>query len=269
VSATLRVFRDELATRRRSILSLTAGTFVFALVVAATYTAFGGTEGFTELLGRKTPGFFSAFAGDVGVNIFLPANYLAFGFTHPMFLVLTLSVGLSFGAGAIAGDVETGRAEMLYVRPIRRTVILDAKLGAWAVAQVVVVGAGALGLWTGALVSDGFGTVDAALFLRFVVQYLPVTAVFGAAAFAASAFARTRGHALGAAAGAAAVAYLVNFIALLWFPLRWARHLTPFGYYSPIGAVSRVDLGDIAVLLVVAVGLIAVARWELGHRDLV
>jgi ABC-type transport system involved in multi-copper enzyme maturation permease subunit len=265
----IRVARDELLTRRRSLLALAGGTFVFVIAIAGTYTAFAGPHGFASTLGTKTPSVFSAFAGASGVDIFRADNYLAFGFTHPLFLVLTLAVGISMGSAAVAADVESGRAEILYVRAIPRTVIFDARVGAWVLAQVGVVVIGAAGLSLGSLLSPDLGAVSGGIYPRLVLQYLPLTAVFGAAAFAASTRAQTRGHATGVAVGAAALAYLVNFVALLWFPFRWARHLTPFGYYAPVHAVRSVDWFDALVLLAVTAALIAYGRWSLRRRDLV
>lgn len=268
--ATVReLVRAEWKQRRRMLASLAAGAFVFLLAIAGTYQAFGGSAGLGRAFGADTPSFFSAFAGARDANIFLPANYVAFGFVHPLFLVLTLTVGISIGSSAVAGDVETGRAEMLYTRPIPRTAILDARLRLWAVAQTAVVAAAVTGSYVGTRLSTDLHDVGPATLARIAVQYMPLAALFGAVSFTASAFARTRGQALGAAVGVASLGYLVNFVALLWQPLAWMQRLSPFGYYLPLGAVSRLDASDALVLLVVAALLLAVARHRLARRDLV
>jgi ABC-2 type transport system permease protein len=259
----------ELRSRYRTLLALCAGTFVFLLVLAGTYTALGGASGLAKSFGREQPAFLSAFAGTRHANLFAPENFVGFGFLHPLFLVLTLAVGVSIGTAAVAGDIETGRVELLYTRPLRRTTLLDARLGVWALAQVGVVAAGVGGAWLGTRLSQDLRSISPVLLVRIAVQYLPLAVLFAAVAFLASATARTRGHALAVAVGVAALSYLVNFLALLWHPLAWAQRITPFGYYSPLESTNRVDVGNIVVLLAVAGVLLFVARRWVERRDLV
>lgn len=262
------VVAAELRQRWRMLASLAAGVFLFLFALGGTYQAFGGASGFSKSFG-KLPSFYSAFAGESGVNIFAPANYLAFGFMHPLFLLLTLTVAVSIGSSAVAGDVETGRAEMLYVHPTPRTAILDARIALWLGAQVAVLAVGLAGSFVGSRLSTDLRHIGLAAQLRVVVQYLPLVAVFAGIAFCASALSRTRGRATGIAVGAAALAYLVNFLALLWHPLAFARRLTPFGYYSPTRAIDHVVWWHAGVLTAAAVALFALARIAVEHRDLV
>lgn len=268
-AATTALIAAEGRSRYRTVAALCAGTFVFLLVLAGTYTALGGASGLAKSFGKEQPAFLSAFAGARHANLFAPENYVAFGFLHPLFLVLTLAVGISIGTSAVAGDIEAGRVELLYTRPIRRTTLIDARIGAWLLAQVAVVAAAVAGAWLGTRLSQDLRSISPVLFLRLSAQYLPVAAFFGALAFAASSVARTRGHAIAASVGVAALAYLLNFIALLWHPIAWVQRITPFGYYSPLESTNRVDVGNVVVLLVGAGLLIVAARWWVERRDLI
>ena len=51
--------------------------------------------------------------------------------------------------------------------------------------------------------------------------------------------------------------------------LAWAQRITPFGYYSPLESINRVDVGNVVVLLAAAGVLLFVARWWVERRDLV
>jgi len=267
--STRRLLRAEVVQRRRMLAALAAGTFVFLLAVAGTYQALGGAAGLSDTFGVKPPAFFSAFAGARDVNLFAPRNYVGFGFVHPLFLVLTMTVAISIGTASVAGDIETGRAEMLYTRPVRRTAVLDARLRLWVVAQLIVIAAGVAGSLVGMRLSPDLRAVGTGAIARVVVQLLPLVAFVGALSFAASAWSRNRGQALGIAVGVVALGYLVNFLALLWHPLAFAQHLSPFGYYTPSAAVDHVDWTDVVVLLAAAAALLAVARAVLVRRDLV
>ena len=135
----------------------------------------GGAAGLAKSFGARPPALFSAFAGTRGANLFSPDNYIGFGFLHPLYLVLTLTVAISIGTAAVAGDIESGRVELLYTAgPVRRTTLLDARLGLWAVAQLAVVAAGVAGSWLGTRLTDDLQGVSSILYVRVAVQYLPL-----------------------------------------------------------------------------------------------
>jgi ABC-2 type transport system permease protein len=232
----------ELRSRRRSLAGVGLGCFVALMALTGTYTFIGGQQGFTQTFGAANGAkLMSAFAGSPSANIAVPTNFVGFCFSHPILLLLVISVAVSSGAAAVAGDVESGRAEMLFSAPLSRTAVQGARVLAWGIAQGVVLGCAVLG---------------ALLFF------------LGAAAFAASSCTRSRGTALGLAVGVAAASYTANLVALLWHPARFLRHLTPFGYYNPTGAATGVHWLDAAVLVDAGVLLLLLSRWWLEARDL-
>lgn len=232
----------ELRSRRRSLAGVGLGCFVALMALTGTYTFIGGQQGFTQTFGAANGAkLMSAFAGSPSANIAVPTNFVGFCFSHPILLLLVISVAVSSGAAAVAGDVESGRAEMLFSAPLSRTAVQGARVLAWGIAQGVVLGCAVLG---------------ALLFF------------LGAAAFAASSCTRSRGTALGLAVGVAAASYTANLVALLWHPARFLRHLTPFGYYNPTAAATGVHWLDAAVLVDAGVLLLLLSRWWLEARDL-
>jgi uncharacterized protein (TIGR02611 family) len=149
---------------------------------------------------------------------------LAFAFNHPFFLAIGLTVGLSVGSAAVAGDVESGRALLWYTRPVPRSRLLRGRIAFWLLAQTVVVAFAVLGGVLASALSEDLGGDGMQVALRAGVQFLPLGLAVGAMAFAVSAFVSTRARALGGAVGIAFLAYLVNFTSLLWSaaePLRW------------------------------------------------
>jgi beta-exotoxin I transport system permease protein len=261
--------RAELHARVRSVSALAGGSFVLLLVLAGTYSAYGGEQAFGKAFGSgHTPALFSAFAGSSDANIFAPASFLAFGFTHPLFLVLALAGAVSVGVGAVAGDVESGRAELLYSLPVRRTLIFDARAVAGAIGVVAVVGAAVAGAEVGRLISGDLAGVSPLVPLRVALQLLPLLALFAAIAFAVSAVARTRGEALGLAVGAPAAAYLVNVVSLLWSKVSFVGRIDPFHYFQATRAATAVSIWDALGLLTASVVVYLAGRSWLGHRDL-
>ena len=259
----------DLRHRRRMLLALSGGCFAFLLALAGTYTAYGGEDAFAKVFSNDAGGkLVTALSGSTDVSVFRPKEFVAFGFVHPLFLVLALAVAVSVGAGAVACDVETWRAAVLYAAPRPRAAILRTRLGVWAVAQASVVLGGALGALLGTRVSGDLAGVSPWVVLRVAVQFFPLAFAIAAAAFAASAATRTKAAASGIAIGVAAGGYLVNVVAQLWSPIGWARRATPFAYYRPTHAAAHVVWSDAAALTVAGVVLLAVATSLLQHRDL-
>ena len=151
----------DLRNRWRSLAALTLGCFILLIALSGTYSAYGGAAGFAKTFGAgKTPRLLSAFSGSSAGDIISPAHFLAFGFGHPLFLVLALSVAVTSGVAAIATEVETGRSELLFTAPIRPTAFLDARVAEWAIAQVAVVGGALVGALIGTQLSGDLSLVS-------------------------------------------------------------------------------------------------------------
>jgi ABC-type transport system involved in multi-copper enzyme maturation permease subunit len=259
----------DLRSRWRSLCALGGGCFVVLIALSGTYSAIGGASGFIDAFGGdRTPKLFSAFSGSADADIFSPPHFLAFGFGHPLFLVLVFTVAIGMGIGAIATDVETGRAELLFTAPVRRTAILRTRLGGWLVAETAVICCGLAGALIGEQISPDLSDVSVVVPFRVALQLASLVAFVGAVAFTASAHARSRGSALGVAVGVTAGSYVLNLVALLWSPLSFAQHLNPFGYYSPTTAADGIVWSDAAVLVGAAAVLLLAAHRALARRDL-
>lgn len=259
----------DLRNRWRSLAALTTGCFVLLIALSGTYSAYGGAAGFANTFGAgKTPRLFSAFSGSSSGDVFSPPHFLAFGFGHPLFLVLALSVAITSGVAAIATDVETGRSELLFTAPVPPTAILGARVAEWALAQVGVIAGALIGALIGTQLSTDLSQVSLLVPVRASLQFSSLAFFVAGVAFAASAHARARGAAFGAAVGVTAGSYVVNLVGLLWSPLSWVRWINPFGYYAPTAAGDHFRWGDAGVLVAAGMILFAFARHTLARRDL-
>lgn len=258
----------DLRSRRRSLAALGGGCFALLLLLCGTYSAYGGADAFDKTFANGTPKLLSAFSGSASGNIFRPADYLAFGFGHPLFLVLALSVAITIGVGAVAADVESGRAEMLFTAPVPRTSVLATRIAEWALAQGAVLAAAVGGALIGSRFSGDLGAVSPWVPLRVAAQFAALAVFVSAVSFAASARARTRSAALGVSVGVVAGSYLANLISLLWSPLGFLRWVEPFGYYSTSAAAGSFSWRDAGVLLVASAVLLTLAVQWVRTRDL-
>lgn len=259
--------RAELRARRRMILALTGGAFSILLIVALAYEPLG-LHAFGSAFGGA-PRLLEAFSGSRNTNLLSPHGWMSFGFNHPIFVVTTLTVAIAIGSGAIAGEIETGRAELLFTRPVPRTRFLFAQVRVWAIAQTVVLAGALLGAVLGSLTSDRLRSAGLAELVLPLLQYIPLAAFYAAVAFAASAWTRTRGHAAGVAIGLAVFGYLLSVISGLIPSLDWLRWLSPFGYYQPGTAIDDgIRVWPALALLAAAAALFAATVARFNRRDL-
>jgi ABC-2 type transport system permease protein len=259
----------DLRNRWRSLAALTAGCFVLLIALSGTYSAYGGAAGFANTFGAgKTPRLFSAFSGTSSGDVFSPPHFLAFGFGHPLFLVLALSVAITSGVAAIATEVETGRSELIFTAPVRATRILGARMIEWVIAQAAVVVGALAGALIGTQLSGDLSQVSLMVPVRASVQFCSLALFVAGVAFAASAHARTRGAAFAPTMGVTAGSYVLNLVGLLWAPMSWVRWINPFGYYSPVKATEHVLWANAGVLVASALVLFTLAGFTLSRRDL-
>jgi ABC-2 type transport system permease protein len=259
----------DLRARWRSLVGLAIGCLVVLLLLTSAYRGLGGREAITRNFGSGNSGkLMAAFSGSESTDIGVPSNFIGFCFAHPLFLVLGITVAISTGVAAVAADVETGRAELLYTTPVSRTAVLFARVAGWALAQTLVVLCGVLGALIGTRMSPDLSGVPAVVPLRLGVQFGTLSFFFAAVAFAASARSRTRGGALAVAVGITAASYVANLVALLCDPLRFLRHLTPFGYYDAAAAADHIQWLPAVALISAGVLLLILARTWVETRDL-
>jgi ABC-2 type transport system permease protein len=126
VRARLALYWLALYRRRRMLLALTIGMVAFeALIIVITRTI-PPEEMFAGSI-RQPPSAFRAFSGSGGaVSLASYPGLLGAGLVHPFWIAMQLTVVGSFGAAAVAADVEAGTIELLMVRPIGATIALGA-----------------------------------------------------------------------------------------------------------------------------------------------
>ena len=259
----------ELRSRRLQLVGLAGGGFAFMVVLGLSYKALG-----RDALGRAftaghVPAALQALSGSREGDILSPQGWISFGFSHPLYLTVTLAVAVSIAAGVIAGEVETGRAELIFTRPVTRSRFYTSGLALWAIAQLIVIVACGAGALLGGALSTQVRDAGLVSLMLAPLQYLPLALLVASVAFLSSARARTRAAALAPPIAFVVFAYLVNFTAGVASGLAWMRWLTPFGYYDPYGAVTGgLQWAKAGGLAAVAIVLLLAGRAAFERRDL-
>jgi hypothetical protein len=139
--------------RRRMLLALTIGMVAFeALIIVITRTI-PPEEMFAGSI-RQPPSAFRAFSGSGGaVSLASYPGLLGAGLVHPFWIAMQLTVVGSFGAAAVAADVEAGTIELLMVRPVSRARLLAERTAALVTGSLVVTAAATAAVAAGVAVT--------------------------------------------------------------------------------------------------------------------
>lgn len=258
----------ELRARARMIAGLATGAFTYLLILALTYHSIG-VQALGKAFDSGAPKAFTAFSGSRSGDVLSPHGWMGLGFNHPMLMITTLTAALAIGTGCVAGEVDSGRAQLLFTAPVARARFLGAAVVVWAVSEGVILLAALAGALAGAGASADLRAAGLAGLAWAPLQLLPLTAFVAAIGVLASTYADTRGRALGVAVSLVVAAYLLDVVAGLSASLDALRWVTPFGYYDPGAAITRgLRPWPFIGLLAGAGVLLALARRRLERRDL-
>jgi ABC-2 type transport system permease protein len=271
VRARLALYWLALYRRRRILLALTIGMVAFESLIIVITRTIPPEEMFAGSI-RQPPSAFRAFSGSGGaVSLASYPGLVGAGLIHPFWIAMQLTVVGSFGAGAVAADVEAGTIELLMVRPVSRARLLAERTAALVTGSLVVTAAATAAVAAGVAATPRLHeTMSLAGVAAAGVLGLGLALCIAGPVLAVSAASRHRGQVVGATIAFGAVGFAINFIAQAWSTVAFLRFLSPFHYYTPADALvsGTVPLGSLTVLLAVFVVGVAAAGWLLARRDL-
>jgi ABC-2 type transport system permease protein len=257
--------------RRRMLLVLALGMVAFETLIIVIIRTIPPEQMFAGSI-RQPPSAFRAFSGSSGaVSLASYPGLLGAGLVHPFWIAMELTVVGSFGAAAVAADVEAGTIELLMVRPVSRARLLAERTAALVTGSVVVTAAATVAVAAGVVATPRLhATVPLPGVVAAGVLGLGLALCIAGPVLAVSAAGRHRSQVVGATIALGAGSFAVNFVAQAWSTVAFLRFLSPFHYYTPADALvsGTVPLGSLTVLLAVFVVGVAAAGWLLARRDL-
>ena len=271
VRARLALYWLALYRRRRMLLALALGMVAFESLIIVIIRTIPPEDMFAGSI-RQPPSAFRAFSGSGGaVSLASYPGLVGAGLIHPFWIAMQLTVVGSFGAAAVAADVEAGTIELLMVRPISRARLLAERTAALVTGSVLVTTAASAAIAVGVAATPRLhqavplGGVAAAGVLG-----LGLALCIAGPVLAVSAASRHRSQVVGATIMLGAVGFAVNFVAQAWSTVSFLRFITPFHYYTPADALvsGTVPVRSLALLLGVGLTGFAAAGWLLARRDL-
>ena len=261
-SIALHTIKDQ----RIALLLISAGLFAIAILIAATFEAFGEVQG--ELFESLPEGFKALLKAQGGLSS-SATGYLATGYRHPVYLVALLAFTIAASAGAMAREIDRGTVFLLLARPMARHTLVIAKSGAMAAGLMGLIVISFLGSWSGVMI---YGLDEADLGGLALVQInaaLLVLAV-GGYSFLISALSSDGGRVVSVATGLTVAFFFFDYVAALWDPMSFVGPVSVFHYYDPVtvAVTGSLRVLDVAVLAAVAASGFGASAVVFDRRDI-
>lgn len=227
--------------------------------------------GMVEQFMRQLPPQMQMIMGEQFLNQFASVEgAVAYGYNHPLVLVMMLVVAILLPARHVAGEIETGTMELLLALPVRRPTVVLSLQAASALALLVVVAGGLVGSGVGVWLNAEARGVSAAHFGVIAVNLWLLALAVSSYTLLIAAYAREGGKAVLRATGLTLVFYFLRIAALMWAPLHVLQPLSVFYYHEPqklLQDPSRLLL-HAAVLGAVIVVCTVLALRRMSRRDI-
>jgi ABC-type transport system involved in multi-copper enzyme maturation permease subunit len=264
------LMRRSLAQARYVLLGCICLLWGLQLVIVGQASAIEEQNSFSRMA-ELVPQFLQRGLGTKAMILATFKGTVAFGYFHPVVVVL-IAVLAMYLTTEPAHEVEAGLVDLELARSVPRHIIITRSLLAAAAAVTTTVLLMAFGTWLGLRVfaSPDFEAPSARVISLLLFHLACVAAVFGALGLAIAAGARRWSTAFFAAALAAVVLYLIDFLSIGWPMMRAISWISPFHYYPALAIVAGdpAQWEDVAILLASATLLTALAYWRFERRDL-
>ena len=215
----------------------------------------------------KMPEGMRALVGGADFDVSTATGFLNVELFPLIMPALLSAFAIALCSGFTAGEEARGTIDVLLSYPIPRwRVVLD-KLAAMVIATFIISAVMLVGIEVGSLVGDApveLDKVAAGLFLATVLAFS-----FGTISLAIAACTGNRSSAAGIPIGLMVVMYLVQSLSPEIESLRAINGLSLFHYYLGHSPLKHgLDLGDTAVLVVIAAVFLALSLIAFERRDL-
>ena len=251
----------------RPLCALVVVLIGFQIAVTAAAAAFADSGDFARLR-SVAPTFLQQTLGPVLTSF---AGMVMVGYFDALIVMLFVQVAI-YVATEPADDIGSSLVDLLLARPIPRHWLITRSLVMMAATVIALAGAMALGSWIGLvwLAPTGVEWPTASMVLTLMVHLVAIASCFGAAALAASGWARRRGAAQAVIGVAAVALYLLDILGVMWAPVRDIARVSPFNYFrgSAILAGNATTARDLTVLGTLTLIGIATAYLAFRRRDL-
>lgn len=199
-----------------------------------------------------------------------PTTSATFGLAHPMLWVLAWAMALTVGTGVLAGEMDSGTADLLLTLPISRRTVYVTTSTVLLFGTVLLSVTPLAGLWLGLRIWPPEQPVEFRRLWPVAANLAALNAAVAGVTMLVSSVVSRRGKAVGYVLGALLVSDLVNVLAQYWSVAKPISFLGFLHYYRPLLTVRSGQLpwDDILVLLALALSTWLAGLWYFCRRDI-
>jgi ABC-2 type transport system permease protein len=194
----------------------------------------------------------------------------AFGFNHPIVLMVFGIVAIILPTRHIAGEIESGTLELLLSYPVSRSKLIISLAVSSATILVAIIIAGWIGSFSALIIFNHFSMGMIGQLLKIGLNLWILLCLITSYSLLISVYGREAGKAGLRSAGITLVFYFLNFIATLWESLGFTQVINPFHYYQPQKLMfgEQSFLLNASVLSITTVCFFVIAHLHLTRRDI-
>lgn len=263
------LLRRSIAQGRYVLLGVLLLLFAFQLIIIAQAAEVERSNAFASVA-NLMPGFMQRGLGSRAMLLATFRGTVTFGYFHPVVCILVAVLAMYF-ATEPAHEVEAGLVDLELARAVPRHRLVTRSLIVAIAAVTAATLMMALGTWAGARIFDTEGMAMPTLELRaqLLVNLFAVAACLAGFALMTATFSRRWSTSFTTVGLVAVVAYMIDFIAIGWPPMRTIAWLSPFHYYPALSVVAgdAPTARNIGVLLTAGAAFVATAYWQFEQRD--
>lgn len=218
---------------------------------------------------KSLPAFLQTFLSEQAFAGMTVRGMLAFGWNHPVAIMLGAAVAVALAARAVAGEIENGALELLLSQPVSRSRYLLAHI-LFALASLAVMSlAGVFGTFLGQKYY-GLNLFAGSLLMQLALNFFLLHAAWFGLALLLSVLARESRRVSGPIFLLLLVSYILQTLGKLWTPAAALLPFSLFNYYAPLeilvlNFLAAKSLGVLAGVFVLSIG---VSLWQFQRRDL-
>lgn len=261
------VYLKTLRDMRRPLFWWVLGMFLFTLYFVTIFPSMQESSADMQSYIENLPESFRAMFGTDVLDIGTLEGFLTMELLSLFYPVMILAFAVTYGAGLLGGEEESGTLEILLATPTPRWRVLLSKFAALVSFTLIVLLATWLGVIAGGIAVN-IEKMDAWNILAGIFNMAPLALFFAALAFFLTGLRGGKGAALGVTLALAAATYLVHTLGEVASIPDWLQRLSPWYYYDGVHALSQgVDPLNVALLLGLSIALVAGGVLAFERRD--
>jgi beta-exotoxin I transport system permease protein len=242
----------------------------FQVIIVGQAAEIERTNSFSRMA-ELLPGFLQRGLGSKAMILATFKGTVAFGYFHPVVCILVAGIAMYLATEPVH-EVESGLVDLELARSVPRHRLLTRSLVLALVSLIVAGAVMSLGTLLGAFFfgAGDFGLPSPGVRARLLVNLMALGWCLAGFALLVATLSRRWMTAFVTVMLTSVIAYMIDFLAIGWRPMRTISWLSPFHYYPALSIIAgdAPTAFDLSVLVGTATVFIALAYWQFQRRDL-